>query len=572
MDLVGKKLGQYQIIEELGRGGMAVVYRAYQPSLNRYVAIKVLPPQFTFDEEFVQRFRREARSAAALHHPNIVTIYDINEQDGLYFIVMEFLEGKTLDRLLAETGRMPLSRIEHIISQVVDALEHAHQRGLIHRDIKPTNIIVDEQQNDHVTLMDFGLVRAAAGSGLTKTGVIVGTPEYMSPEQADGKEVDGRTDVYSLGVVLFKMLTGRVPFSRSTPHAVLIAHMTQEPPSISSISPGLPAPVEAVVRKALTKDREKRYARVSDLGRDLAVATSGEMPRGLKSPSRPKATPTPAPTRRAPKPDVGPKPAKKPLVEGWMWAVGGVGALLLLGLCGVMAFVLEIFPFAASATSTPTVAPTSTLAATQGVEVAATSTPTPSPTSRPSPTSQPSPSPSPRPSATAEATASSTPESTSTDTPEPTVTSASTVTPQETTPPQATTPQRMAPSQGGAFKNPIEFQWSGSLGAGQSYLVTAYHVESGHTVQSEMLTAQSWSVRLPEDKISEWRWYVAVIQEGSTVAQSDEGMFWFDPFGGAGGDDGGGGDGGGGGGDGGGGDGGDGGGDEPPPTYTPEPP
>ena len=226
MELIGQKLGRYQIIEELGRGGMAVVYKAYQSSLNRYVAIKVLPPQFTFDEEFVQRFLREAQSAAALHHPNIVTIHDVSHEDGYYFIVMEFVEGKTLDRLMAESGRLSLPRIQRIVSQVVNALDHAHQQGLIHRDIKPTNIMVDEQRNDHVTLMDFGLVRAAEGSGLTKTGTIVGTPEYMSPDQAEGQDVDARTDIYSLGVVLFKMLTGRVPFSRSTPHAVLIAHMT----------------------------------------------------------------------------------------------------------------------------------------------------------------------------------------------------------------------------------------------------------------------------------------------------------------------------------------------------------
>jgi serine/threonine-protein kinase len=562
MELVGKKLGQYQIIEELGRGGMAAVYKAYQTSLNRYVAIKVLPPQFTFDEEFVQRFRREARAAAALHHPNIVTIYDINQQDGLYFIAMELLEGKTLDQLLAETGRMPLSRIERIISQVVDALEHAHQRGLIHRDIKPTNIIVDEKQNDHVTLMDFGLVRAAAGSGLTKTGVIVGTPEYMSPEQAEGKEIDSRTDIYSLGVVLFKMLTGRVPFSRSTPHAVLIAHMTQEPPAISSLSPELPAPVEAVVRKALAKDREKRYARVGDLGRDLAAATKDEMPRGLKSAARPRGA-----ARAGVEPTVvTDRPAPKARGNLWMWALGGLGALLLLGLCVGGALAFGLLPLEASdpPTSTPTLAPTSTLAVTQPIAATATNTPEPSPTSSATPTSRPSPSPSPSASATPEATGTSTPTWTPTSTPtrEPTVTPASTVGPtatsEATAPAQATTPQRIGPGDGGAYKNPIPFQWSGSLSANQVYQVTAYHVETGQAVQSEGLTTQSWSAGLPEDKDGEWHWYVSVIEAGSRVAQSDEGWFWFDPFGG----------GGGGGDDGGGG----GGGTSPPPTNTPPSP
>jgi serine/threonine-protein kinase len=573
MDLAGKKLGQYQIIEELGRGGMAVVYKAYQPSLNRYVAIKVLPPQFAFDREFVQRFLREARSAAALHHPNIVTIHDILHQDGFYFIVMEFVEGKTLDQMVAESGRLPLPRIQHIISQVVDALEHAHQRGLIHRDIKPTNIMVDAQRNDHVTLMDFGLVRAAEDSGLTKTGTIVGTPEYMSPEQAEGGEIDRRTDVYSLGVVLFKMLTGRVPFSRSTPHAVLIAHMTQEPPSISSISPGLPPPIEAVVRKALAKDSEKRYARVSDMGRDLMIAATGEMPPGLKRPSRPRA----AARADAARTVVADKPAvKKTRGKGWIWALGGVGALVVLGVCVVAAFALELLPFSASSlpTSTPTVAPT----ATQVPEDTATPVSTPSPTSQPSPTQKPSPTPSPRPSATPQATEMSTPtpEPTATDTPAPTATPAATDTPapaatsvataqptaapQETAPPSATTPQLMAPSQGGTFKNPIVFQWGGSLGAGQSYQVTASHRESGHVVQSGFLATESWSTGLPDDRVGEWIWSVSVMQDAGAVETSPQGMFWFDPFAGGGG--------GGGGGDGGGGDGGGGGGGK----NTPAPP
>ncbi|MGD2145886.1 MAG: protein kinase [Anaerolineae bacterium] len=551
MDLEGKRLGQYQVIEELGRGGMAIVYKAFQPSLNRYVAIKVLPQQFTFDNQFVQRFLREARSAAALHHPNIVTIHDVCHQDGHYFIVMEFVEGATLDQVVAESGRMPLPRIQRIVSQVVDALQHAHQRGLIHRDIKPTNIMVDPQRNDHVTLMDFGLVRAAEDSGLTKTGTIVGTPEYMSPEQAEGGEIDRRTDIYSLGVVLFKMLTGRVPFSKSTPHAVLIAHMTQEPPSISSISPGPPAPVEAVVRKALAKDREKRYSQVGDLGRDLAIAASGQMPPGLGRP-----TPPPAPASAAVQPTVvTQKPAAKARGKGWIWAVGGVAALLLVGACVVAALALDLLPFSASAapTSTPALAPTSTLVPTREAADTATLAFTPSPTIEPSPTVEPSPSPSLLPSATPRATETSTltPAPTATDLPAPTATSAATAqptaVPQATTPPQATAPNLMAPSQGGTFKNPIGFQWGGSLGAGQSYQVTASHRSSGYVMQSGLLTAQSWTTSLPDDRVGEWVWSVAVVQDGAAGARSSEGMFWFDPFSGmgGGGGDGGGGDGGG---------------------------
>jgi predicted Ser/Thr protein kinase len=293
--LVGKTLGQYQIVQELGRGGMAVVYKAYQPSLTRYVAIKVLPPQLSFDEDFVERFVREARGAAMLHHPNIITIHDVSEQDGIHYFVMEYLTGKTLDAVLGGQP-MPLPRISRIIDQVADALDHAHSQGLLHRDIKPSNICVDEARGDHVVLMDFGLVRAGQDSKLTKTGMIVGTPEYMSPEQAQGEEVDYRTDIYSLGVVLYRMLTGTAPFVRSTPAAVLLAHVAYEPPPVSQINPSVPKPVEAVVLKAMAKDRDQRYQSAGQLARDLHVAITGQMPEGLTVPIPAARAAAPPPT------------------------------------------------------------------------------------------------------------------------------------------------------------------------------------------------------------------------------------------------------------------------------------
>jgi len=292
-NLVGTTLGQYQIVQEIGRGGMAVVYKAYQPSLTRYVAIKVLPPQFSFDQDFIERFVREARGAAMLHHPNIITIHDVSEQDGVHYFVMEYLTGKTLDLVLAQTP-MPPPRIVHIIRQVAGALDHAHSQGLIHRDIKPSNISVDEVRNDHVVLMDFGLVRAGQDSKLTKTGMIVGTPEYMSPEQAQGEEVDYRTDLYSLGVVLYRMLTGTAPFVRSTPAAVLLAHVAYEPLPVSQINPTVPKSVEAVVLKAMAKDRNRRYQSAGELARDLSVAITGQMPTGLE-PQAVRTTTLPAP-------------------------------------------------------------------------------------------------------------------------------------------------------------------------------------------------------------------------------------------------------------------------------------
>jgi hypothetical protein len=340
--LVGRTLGQYQIVQELGRGGMAVVYKAYQPSLTRYVAIKVLPPQFSFDHDFVERFVREARGAAMLHHLNIITIHDVAEQDGVHYFVMEYLTGKMLDAVMAETP-VTLPRIAHIINQVAGALDHAHSQGLIHRDVKPSNISVDETHNDHVKLMDFGLVRASQDSKLTRAGMIMGTPAYMSPEQAQGEDVDYRTDIYSLGVVLYQMLTGTAPFVRATTAAVLMAHVAQPPPSIIQLNPTVPKSVEAVVFKAMAKDRKQRYQSAGQLAQDLRVAITGQMPEGLALPSAVAPLPSVAPTTQvsapaapvppttvAPAPRVPPAPAKRKVSP---FVVAGLGAAVLVVLC-----------------------------------------------------------------------------------------------------------------------------------------------------------------------------------------------------------------------------------------------
>ena len=184
MNLVGTTLGQFQVIEELGRGGMATVYKAFQPALGRYVALKVLLPNLAQDERLVQRFLREARAAAALKHPHVITIYDIGSENDIHYIVTEYLDGLTLAQLLEQTGALGSDRVLHIVQQIADALDHAHHQGYIHRDIKPSNIMVDPARNDHVTLMDFGLVRVIGGSQITLSGTFVGTPDYMSPEQA----------------------------------------------------------------------------------------------------------------------------------------------------------------------------------------------------------------------------------------------------------------------------------------------------------------------------------------------------------------------------------------------------
>ena len=192
-DLIGKTLGQYQIVELAGQGGMATVYKAYQPSLNRYVALKVLPEYLAHDQEFVRRFKQEATAAAALRHPNILVIYDIGEADNLHYIAAEFLEGQTLDQAIKQGGALPLPRIVSFVNQLASALDTAHQHGMVHRDIKPSNVFLGPR--DHVTLMDFGIVKAMSATRLTRTGMLVGTPEYMSPEQAEGQSLDWRSDL-----------------------------------------------------------------------------------------------------------------------------------------------------------------------------------------------------------------------------------------------------------------------------------------------------------------------------------------------------------------------------------------
>jgi len=317
MDLAGSSLGNYQIIEELGRGGMAVVYRAYQPSLNRYVAIKVLPPQLSFDQQFVDRFQREARAAANLRHPNIVVIHDVAHHDDTYYIVMEYLEGRTLKELVEQTGPLPPQRAAHIVEQVAAALDYAHQRGFVHRDVKPANIFVSE--GDRVTLTDFGIAKAASETEhLTRTGTLMGTPEYMSPEQAEGGSVDHRTDLYALGVVLYQMLVGRVPFRGTTPHAVLHDVIYEAPPPPRQLNPSLSPALEQVVLKAIAKQPDDRYQRGAELVKDLRRAL----------------------TEPKPKPVVAPPPqAAKPARQGRSpvgWILGGIAAVVLLLLAAVL--------------------------------------------------------------------------------------------------------------------------------------------------------------------------------------------------------------------------------------------
>ena len=284
-ELIGKTLGQYQVTSAIGGGGMAVVYKAWQASLGRYVALKVLPSQLALDTTLVQRFRREAQAAAQLAHPNIVPIYEVGEADGIHYIAMEYLEGTDLAKVIAGEGALPLKRVVHIVEQISAALDYAHSRGYVHRDVKPSNIFIG--RNDKVTLTDFGIAKAGAASRLTRTGAIMGTPEYMSPEQTRGRDVDLRTDVYSLGVVCYEMLTGRIPFVGETP-AVLHAHAYETPPPLRRWEPSIPSGVEDAVLRALSKEKDDRYQRAGELAKALSSPASA-LPK-----ARPRAEERPA--------------------------------------------------------------------------------------------------------------------------------------------------------------------------------------------------------------------------------------------------------------------------------------
>jgi serine/threonine protein kinase len=269
-DLTGTAWGRFQIIEERGRGGMAVVYKAYDGVLQRTVALKVLLPLLAANNEFTQRFRREAITAANLKHPNIVVIYDVGSHEKFQYIVMEYLDGPTLQQDIRQKGALAFDRVVRILGQLADALDYAHQQGLVHRDIKPANVMIGPQ--DHVTLTDFGLVKAARGAKITGEGAAIGTLKYMSPEQAVGKHLDFRSDIYSLGVVVYEMLVAEPPFTGTTPYQTLHELIYEPPPSLVQRNPQVSPEVERAVLKALAKEPDRRFQTASDFAHVLAQA------------------------------------------------------------------------------------------------------------------------------------------------------------------------------------------------------------------------------------------------------------------------------------------------------------
>ncbi len=278
-----RKIGQYELRKPLGRGGMATVWRAYQPSLDRDVAIKLMAAQFTEDENFTKRFNQEARSIARLRHPNILAVYEYGQDNGQPYIVTELLDGGTLREFMQKP--LDLRQISRIISQVADALDYAHAQGMVHRDIKPTNILMGTQRvlGDRAVLADFGIVKLLANTNLTQTGVGVGTPEYMSPEQAAGEPLDGRSDEYALGIVLYELLTGVTPYKSDTPLAVLMGHVNRPLPDPRQFNPQLSESIVAVLTQALAKYPQGRYGSAGEFADAFAQAVAATMPAGSQT-------------------------------------------------------------------------------------------------------------------------------------------------------------------------------------------------------------------------------------------------------------------------------------------------
>jgi formylglycine-generating enzyme len=319
----------YEILGELGRGGMATVYKARQKNLDRIVALKVIPRELTHDQEFVGRFEREARNSARLNHPNTITIYDVGSIGGYPYISMEYLEGGTLSERLRIHGKLAESEAKEIITKILKALGQAHQQGIIHRDLKSSNIMLDA--GGRPVLMDFGIARSAEGTKLTKTGTIMGTPEYMSPEQAAGTgEVDQRSDLYSIGVVLYELLTGRVPFHSDTALGILHKVVNEEPQNPITLNSKISVEMNNILHQALAKDPEERFQSADEF---ITALESGKV-RVISKPANKK------PVRRP-----EPQPVSYKESEGMPAAMKIVLVLLILGILGIGGYLLmQAFP------------------------------------------------------------------------------------------------------------------------------------------------------------------------------------------------------------------------------------
>ncbi|MBE3100384.1 MAG: protein kinase, partial [Planctomycetes bacterium] len=265
--------GRYQIIEELGRGGMGRVYKVLDKEVHAKIALKLIRPEIAADRATIERFRHELKTAREISHKNICRMYDLGRDGGTYYLTMEYVSGQDLKSMIAMSGQLGIGTAISITKQICDGLEEAHRLGIIHRDLKPQNIQIDK--GGHAKIMDFGIARSLMAKGLTGAGVVIGTPQYMSPEQVEAKEVDARSDIYSLGIILYEMVTGRVPFDGDTPLSVAMKHKLELPRDPRELNATIPADVDRLILKCLEKDRDKRYQSAADLRVDLARIEQG---------------------------------------------------------------------------------------------------------------------------------------------------------------------------------------------------------------------------------------------------------------------------------------------------------
>lgn len=317
---------RYTILERIGGGGMADVYRAHDKLLDRSVAVKVLRSQFTSDDEFVTRFRREAQAAARLSHPNIVNIYDVGCDEDIYYIVMEYISGETLKERIERAGQLPIESSVRIALEIAEALEHAHQNGLVHCDIKPHNILTTKSGRIKVT--DFGIARAVTSATMTHTGTIIGSVHYFSPEQAKGAAVGAKSDIYSLGVVMYEMLTGTVPFNGETPISIALKHLQEEPRPLRESNPEVPPLVEAIVLKAMAKEPDQRFEDISEMITDLRLSQNYLRDDHTRRLSR-EDYPTQVLPRITPPAGEGVEKSQQPAAaktrsKTWVWALTGL--------------------------------------------------------------------------------------------------------------------------------------------------------------------------------------------------------------------------------------------------------
>jgi len=385
-----RKLGKYEVVERLGRGGMAEVYRAYHANLDRYVAIKVLHPFLADDPEFKERFLREAQNVARLKHAHIVQVYDFDydAESESYYMVMELIDGPTLkERLtrLAEVGEViPFVETVRIVREAASALAYAHSRKMIHRDVKPANLMLDH--DSRVVLTDFGIAKIVTGAQFTNSGGMVGTPAYMAPEQGLGEPGDERSDLYSLGIILYQLLTGRIPYEAEAPLAVILKHLNDPIPLARSFNPNYPEAIDQVLLRLMAKKPDDRYQTAADLIADLEQIeqdAGGQVSRSLVYQPAPVSSEPELETVSLARPDdtlatakggVGRKPP--------LWLIGGVAAGLIL----VGGYVLAasgnlplMVGMAATATHTPSLALTATGTPTATAEATQTATTTPAP-------------------------------------------------------------------------------------------------------------------------------------------------------------------------------------------------